>query len=514
MTLKRSLIALVLAAVAVAAPASDAQTVHLDTHGGGLGQTLEFTLTGPPSSRYLLLMSFVYGPTPFPGHPVGSIDVGLELLNTCLGLPGFFGYLPPSGQISLPIPVPNNPPLDGANLNFQLLRVVGNKATEKSHAWRVTFDSPGDYTATIGGDLAQARAFAANIELDDGTVLIAGGGTGSITSSTGLSSVELYRPNLEAFESMPAMNSARALHRATKLLDGRVLITGGVNGVGTPLITAEVYDPTTGTSTATGNMHVARAAHTSTLLPDGRVLITGGSSDFSTDTSFATSAESSTEIFNPGTMTFASGPSLSEGKTFHDATILSNGNVLVTGGITYIVIFIRIPDLSNAAQVYTPGTAPGTGSFGSTIGMGTKRAAHSSILLDDGRVLLAGGASGSLLAPTILSSCTLFTGSGFSAAGGMATPRAITGLVKLENGQILAAGGANGDLLNPSAIISCELYSPVPPSGAGSWASAGNMTTSRSGQGALLLSDGTVGLIAGGGGISNLALSSAEIYQP
>ncbi|MFH0944401.1 MAG: kelch repeat-containing protein [Planctomycetota bacterium] len=514
MMLPRSLSALVLAAVALAAPASDAQSMYLDIHGGGLGQTVELNLSGPPSTRYLLLMSFVYAPTPFPGQPVGSIDVGLELLNTCLALPGFFGYLPTSGQLTLPIPVPNNPPLDGANLNFQLLRVIGNKATEKSNPWRLTFDTPGDYTATIGGGLAQARAFATNTELDDGTVLIAGGGTGSITSATGLSSVELYRPNLEAFASMPAMNSARALHKATKLLDGRVLITGGVDAGSVPLASAEVYDPVTGTSTFTANMQIARAAHTSTLLPDGRVLITGGSSDLSTDTSFATSAERSTEIFNPGTMSFASGPNMSEPKTFHDATVLSNGNVLVTGGITYYVIFIKIPDLSNTAQVYTPGTAPAVGSFGSSIGMGTKRAAHTSVLLDDGRVLVAGGASGSLLAPTILSSCSLFTGSGFSAAGGMATPRAISGLVKLENGQVLAAGGANGDLLNPSAIISCELYTPAPPSGAGSWASAGNMTTSRSGQGALLLSDGTIGLIAGGGGVSNVALSSAEIYQP
>jgi len=498
-------------AVLSQAPETNAQPMHLDVKGGGLGETLTLSLSGPPNQRYLLLASFVYAPTPFPGHPVGSLDIGLELLTICLSIPGFLGNLDGAGEMVLPVPVPNNPSYDGLNLNFQLLRVVGNRAHEKSNPWRVTFDTVGDYTNTLG-ELLQARAFATTTELSDGTVLVAGGGTGSLTSATGLASVELYRQNLEAFEAFPPMNQARSLHRATRLLDGRVLLTGGVDGAGNPHNSAEVYDPAAGTSTPTGNLSIARVGHTASLLPDGRVLIAGGSSDLSSDTSFATSAEASTEIYNPATNAFSPGPNLSQPKTFHDAVTLANGTVLFTGGITYITIFIRIPDLSDRAQVYTP--SAGAGSFGSNLTMGSKRAGHSTILLDDGRALVVGGASGSLLSPVILASCELYTGGGFAAAGSLATERAIAGLVKLDNGQVLASGGAQGDLLNPTSIASCELYTPAPPSGAGSWGAAGSMGTSRSGHGALMLSDGTVGLIAGGGGASGTALSTAEIYQP
>src|SRR6185295_4172116 len=72
------------------------------------------------------------------------------------------------------------------------------------------------------------------------------------------------------------MITPRSHHTATLLLNGKVLITGGityfVNSV-TPINSAELYDPSTGTFTAIDNITTLLSQQRATLLPDGRVLI-------------------------------------------------------------------------------------------------------------------------------------------------------------------------------------------------------------------------------------------------
>jgi hypothetical protein len=71
------------------------------------------------------------------------------------------------------------------------------------------------------------------------------------------------------------MSTARTVHTATPLTDGKVLAAGGYDG-SNYLSFCELYDPPAGTWSSTDVMSTARVGHTATLLNDGKVLVAGG----------------------------------------------------------------------------------------------------------------------------------------------------------------------------------------------------------------------------------------------
>jgi hypothetical protein len=86
----------------------------------------------------------------------------------------------------------------------------------------------------------------------------------------------------------------------------------------------------------TGNLDWAREGHIATLLHDGTVLVHGGQLR-GTD---STTTLSTAELFDPGTGTWALTGSSIYQRSFHTATLLQNGKVLVVGGL---VITLRPP---------------------------------------------------------------------------------------------------------------------------------------------------------------------------
>src|SRR5690606_24818831 len=84
----------------------------------------------------------------------------------------------------------------------------------------------------------------------------------------------------EDFSSIPLaikLSSPRYLHSTTKLLDGRVLILGGLETESDFVSEIEIFDPISHSiSLSNASLNFPRAYHTATLLPDGRVLIMGG----------------------------------------------------------------------------------------------------------------------------------------------------------------------------------------------------------------------------------------------
>ena len=70
----------------------------------------------------------------------------------------------------------------------------------------------------------------------------------------------------QSFTYTGSMASRRALHTATLLDSGEVLVTGGEFKGHSGLNTAEVYNPGTATFSSTGTLNTGRERHTATLL--------------------------------------------------------------------------------------------------------------------------------------------------------------------------------------------------------------------------------------------------------
>jgi len=101
------------------------------------------------------------------------------------------------------------------------------------------------------------------------------------------------------------MALGRSDHTATLLLDGTVLVVGGSTGPcdGACQLSdsAELYNPVSRTfSLVPGTLAVARALHTATLLGDGTVLVAGGSS-----VGYCCNDLASAELYDPATRRFS-----------------------------------------------------------------------------------------------------------------------------------------------------------------------------------------------------------------
>jgi hypothetical protein len=224
------------------------------------------------------------------------------------------------------------------------------------------------------GSMSEARAVHTSTLLRNGTVLIAGG----LSSSTSRTA-ELYDPESHLLRRTGNMNSPRAEHTATLLPDDKVLIAGGLNG--DMLSSSELYDPAAGTFAPGPSLTTRRSGHTAVLLQNGKVLLAGGTTGSSSDWTFLASAE----LYDPATRRFTPTGSMMVPRASHTATLLPNGEVLITGGHVGRGAAIQI---HATAELYDPRT----GSFRPTGAMARIRHKHSAVLLPDGRVLINGGA--------------------------------------------------------------------------------------------------------------------------
>lgn len=191
------------------------------------------------------------------------------------------------------------------------------------------------------------------------------------------------RSAIGGYELLPtgSMVHPRSMGTATTLLDGTVLVAGGFPvGTTSQTDTAETYDPASGTFTLTaGPMANRRWSHSAIRLDDGRVLIAGGwRSSYITATAAA-------EIYDPATRTFSPTGSMTIARGDRPTMVkLADGSVLVLGG-TYEG---GLGTATTAVDRWTPAT----GTFSRVGELLLSRRDNASCVLDDGSILLVGGA--------------------------------------------------------------------------------------------------------------------------
>ena len=280
---------------------------------------------------------------------------------------------------------------------------VSTKIDNLSPATSFVLADQGDLHATLG-DMARERKGHTATELPDGRVLLAGGeGLGPQGQPTVLSGWELYDPDTQSFTNYkelaewPAaqgMGAKRARHTASTLQDGRVLLAGGYGLGGLVQTATDIFDPAQGAQgspfSPAAPLAQPRVFHSATVLADGRVFVAGGSTLYDVGDAVASfnATLASTEIYDPATDSWSPGPNLPRRLAGHGASLLSDGRVLLTGGMAKAPGPAAPPAAQTDEAWYFD---PVGNAISPAPPLATSRAFHSQIATGDGGAMVQGG---------------------------------------------------------------------------------------------------------------------------
>jgi N-acetylneuraminic acid mutarotase len=328
-------------------------------------------------------------------------------------------------------------------------------ATNGSDSVEVGDPETGTWERTAG--LTSPREDPAVVALADGRALMTGGRRGENFEPAAFSSTYVFDVTTRRWSRSGLMNTARSGPAATLLLDGRVLVAGGMylgDSQQRVLDSSELWDPRTGAWSRTGRLAEARHGAPAVTLADGRVLVVGGvDNDDPVE-------QASTEVYDPKSQKWASAGTLETARRGFVLLALADGGALVAGGMT-AGGFTRLASVERFD--------PTSDTWSQAEDLPVAVAGAAGIRLLDGRVLIAGGSARERVvtdsdAGTFVSGLTrdavLFdpeTGA-WSAAEPLPNPRAGASAVLLPDGSAVLAGGSGSE--GPPDTPSCPEADP------------------------------------------------------
>lgn len=491
-----------------------AQELQLDVVGGSTPGSLSFSVYPAlyPFEFTAILPSFQPGPTPisiFDPNDPRSMDIGTDLLSAAwygvmgLNLRADFG----------PFPFGSVPAMQDLAIYFQAVTFAGSPTLlfRISNPNQVRLGIAGTFRDRIVS-FQDERAFATVLPRLDRTWMVVGGGRGGLLSQNAHATTSIYDPRLDDCRPGPMMTTQRSLHAATRLADGRWLLTGGVDTNNDPQAACEIYDPVADQFTAVAPMLLPRMGHTATLLADGRVLVTGGLEAVTvipTALSAVRDATNRTELYDPVANTWTAGPNLRTPRAAHAAFTRPDGKVLLAGGISWdsVILIGWLPTVRSSCDLYDPVT----NTIAAGPSMAQPRSTVEPVNLGGGRWLMAGGINSLTLTnlgtPTNTAEIYNAATNTWTAVGSMAVARGNHQAWPLGNGRFLLAGGANGTIITPVSLGSTEIFSTT----TNTFTPGPSMTVPRAGAAAFLTPQGQVQLF-GGASTNGGAVNTTEWY--
>jgi hypothetical protein len=258
--------------------------------------------------------------------------------------------------------------------------IVGGEGPDRQPTRDVEIYDPSKLKSYPAGSIVTPRCLPSLTQLLDGEVLVTGRSLcRPYPVQVPVKSIELYNPRTGYSRIVGEFRVERYDPDTTLLKDGRVLITGGVDGIRKPVRENEIYDPASAKLTAAGAMTVDRCRESIVSLPDGSVLFAGGAAC----EIFPDNALKSAEIFDPRTSQFHAVGDMHSARFCPGAALLKDGRVLLAAGAKGSYYMVS----ENTAELYDPISR----SFTPTGNLTTGRSCPAAELRPDGTVLIQGG---------------------------------------------------------------------------------------------------------------------------